>query len=92
MLYQDVGQGKLEALAHCLAGVWGRFHSVVCGVCTFESRQEEKKRGEGEWLALGGGGGSGNGEGSSSWKKDSLGKKGGKEMESKSMRGRRQAA
>lgn len=88
MLYQDVGQGKLEALAHCLAGVWGRFHTVVCGVCTCESRQEE--RGEGEWLALGGGGGSGNGEGSSSWKKDSLGKKGGKEMERKSMQGRRQ--
>lgn len=42
MLYQDVGQGKLEALAHCLAGVWGRFHTVVCGVCTCESRQEEK--------------------------------------------------
>ena len=24
-----MGQGKPEALAHCLAGVWGRLHAVV---------------------------------------------------------------
>lgn len=64
----------------------------MCVVCAHVSVGRKKRawwrRVVSTWR---GGGGSGNGEGSSSWKKDSLGKKGGDEMERKSMRGRRRA-
>lgn len=87
-----MGQGKPEALAHGLAVVWGRLHAVVVAamlsqflcacVCVhvhvWKSRGERGgKSGEREWLALErGGGGLGDGESSSSWKTESLEKRG----------------
>lgn len=81
-----MGQGRPEALAYCLAGVWGKLHTVVVAatfcvtVCACEhvrERAERKDCGGGEWLALGGGGGGfRDGESTSSWKKERLRKKG----------------
>lgn len=64
-----MGQGKPEALTHCLAGVWGRLHDVVVvatvsvyvNACTHVTervgRRKKKRHGGGEWLPAEGGGG-----------------------------------
>ncbi len=65
-----MGQGKPEALAHCLTGAWGRLHTVVVAatvsvlvyVCLRVSACERERTGRkecsgGEWLALEEGGG-----------------------------------